>query len=597
MSFSHTRSAQTFHIPVMGTGFTIDTPLKVARYGISSVISLVDDHLTEDMRKFHCGLSGEPYEEIKSSSEDSRARRITAYLDLVDLLVSRQVLALQGSAFEVGSEITRYFELCPEGRTLDLYREMLACEDIEERARLEDALRLVAVPGRIEVNIMAKSDREHYLRGKKLPQEFSDANAALRGFANSTLRSSIVLSAGFNPRLYSYVSKFGDFFPVAGKAPKKEVVLKVSDYRSARIQSKFLAKRGVWVSEYRIESGLNCGGHVFPSVGQLMGPILDAFRANKRELFDGAFKAYAKSLASKGIALPETLGPSRLTVQGGIGTAEEDRFLRAYYEVDGTGWATPFMLVPEVVNMDDEHLEKIKNARADDVHLSDNSPFGLRFWSLRESASVLAQRERVVQGNPGSKCPSGFVRFNTEFSEIPICRASKVYQKKKLAQIEETVYDEEQRDYLVKSVLAKCCICTELAGAATKKHGINPAIATAVCCGPNIVNFSKIATLEEMVSHIYGKLSLLTNADRPHMFIRELALYVEYLRDELKEFSLELSTQSPKYFSEFAENLLGGIDYYRARAQEIVAQKQDRFVGELERLRGVIEGMVSVPVA
>ena len=33
----------TFHIPVMGTGFTIDTPLKVARYGIASVVSLVDD--------------------------------------------------------------------------------------------------------------------------------------------------------------------------------------------------------------------------------------------------------------------------------------------------------------------------------------------------------------------------------------------------------------------------------------------------------------------------------------------------------------------------------------------------------------------------
>ena len=90
MSFSYPRSAQTFHIPVMGTGFTIDTPLKVARYGISSVISLVDDHLTEDMRKFHSGLSGEPYEEIKTSSEDSRARRITAYLDLVNLLVERQ---------------------------------------------------------------------------------------------------------------------------------------------------------------------------------------------------------------------------------------------------------------------------------------------------------------------------------------------------------------------------------------------------------------------------------------------------------------------------------------------------------------------------
>jgi hypothetical protein len=31
--------SHAFHIPVLGLGFSIDTPLKVARYGISSVIS------------------------------------------------------------------------------------------------------------------------------------------------------------------------------------------------------------------------------------------------------------------------------------------------------------------------------------------------------------------------------------------------------------------------------------------------------------------------------------------------------------------------------------------------------------------------------
>ena len=35
MASSVLRSAHTFHIPVMGTGFTIDTPLRVAKYGIS----------------------------------------------------------------------------------------------------------------------------------------------------------------------------------------------------------------------------------------------------------------------------------------------------------------------------------------------------------------------------------------------------------------------------------------------------------------------------------------------------------------------------------------------------------------------------------
>ena len=71
-------SVHTFHIPVMGTGYTIDTPLRVARYGISSVISLVDDTLVEQMRRFHSEAHGEPYEEIRNGDEDPRARRISS---------------------------------------------------------------------------------------------------------------------------------------------------------------------------------------------------------------------------------------------------------------------------------------------------------------------------------------------------------------------------------------------------------------------------------------------------------------------------------------------------------------------------------------
>ncbi len=115
---------------------------------------------------------------------------------------------------------------------------------------------------------MSRGDSDAYRDGKKLPQEFSDAMAALRGFANSTLCSSIIFSAGMNPHLYGYAAKFDDFFPdhdLSGPhgVLKKKIVLKVSDYRSAVIQGKFFTKRGLWVSEYRIESGLNCGGHAY----------------------------------------------------------------------------------------------------------------------------------------------------------------------------------------------------------------------------------------------------------------------------------------------------------------------------------------------
>ncbi len=276
------RSEHTFHIPVLGTGFSIDTPLRVAKYGISSVISLVDDVLIEQMRKFHCNRAGEPYEEISSRDEDARARRITAYLNLIDRLVRRQVEKLQSSPFQSGSEIMQYYEMLPENLFKQAFHDMLATTDSEKKARLGDLLRRHAVPGSIDVNIMTKLDRDIYRNGKKLAPEFSSAMAALRGYANSTLCSSIIFSAGINRRLYNYITEFDDFYPDENGLMKKKIVLKVSDYRSAEVQGRFLAKRGLWVSEYRIESGLNCGGHTFASKGQLLGPVLEEFRRKKK---------------------------------------------------------------------------------------------------------------------------------------------------------------------------------------------------------------------------------------------------------------------------------------------------------------------------
>ena len=102
MSDVVTHSPYSFHIPVMGTGFTVDTALRVARYGISSVASLVDDKLVEQMRKHHSERTGQPYEEIPNHAEDHRARRITAYLNLMDRLVDRTSPPVAGLAVRAG---------------------------------------------------------------------------------------------------------------------------------------------------------------------------------------------------------------------------------------------------------------------------------------------------------------------------------------------------------------------------------------------------------------------------------------------------------------------------------------------------------------
>jgi len=579
----------------MGTGFTIDAPLKVARYGISSVISLLDDVLIEQMRKFHSQKNGLSFRPIRDHDKDVRASRITAYLELVNELVRGQVNDLQSSSFEPGSEITRYFEMLPDSLLKDAYIEMRSATDPSEKAAMQDSLRQYAVPGSIDVNIMTKVDRDHYRRGVKLPVEYCTAMSALRGYARSPLRSSIIFSAGINQRLYEYAGAFDDFFPNDNGVLNKKITLKVSDFRSALIQGKYLAKRGLWVSEYRIESGLNCGGHAFSSGGSLLGPILSEFKSKRTEMIDQLHEMYVGALLK--LNRPSVGSPLdvRVTVQGGIGTSDEREFLTRYYDLDGTGWGTPFLLVPEVTNVDDAHLEKLRRAREGDVYLSDVSPLNVPFWNLRESASEIARRKRLDEGRPGSLCPKGYAAADYEFSKVPICIASRGYQQLKLKQMENQSLNPEQRRLAWERIVVKSCICHDLAGGATVKNKIDPEAVTAVCAGPNIVNFSKIATLEEMISHIYGRLSLLTNPDRPHMFLRELKLNIEHFQEEFRKSKKGLVARTSKYFLEFKENLESGVEYYRRLADSACGEadeQKERFLRELDALMEEIESLL-----
>lgn len=591
-----TRSGHTFHIPVMGTGFTIDTPLRVAKYGISSVISLVDDVLVEQMRQFHCRQSGEPYQRIEASEPDARARRITAYLNLLNLLVARQVEELRSTPFEPGSEITKYFELLPDCTQRQAYEEMLASPPVTERDWMQSQLRKAVVPGSIDANIMSKSDWNTSGVGGYDNPELTDAAAALRGFALSDVHGSIVFSAGMVPRLYGYAAHFDDFFPDSQGRFRKNIILKVSDFRSAVIQGKFLAKRGLWVSEFRIESGLNCGGHAFATKGSLLGPILEEFKSSKQELVEQFHAMHKKACSQMGKTCLENPPEMRITVQGGIGTAAEDQFLLEQYELDGTGWATPFLLVPEVTNLDAEHLEKLARAGRDDVFLSNSSPFGLPFWNLRESASENSRRARIAAGRPGCDCRKGFCKlYNTEFSQTPVCVGSRFYQAKKLAELEEADIDPERRAALREEVLAKSCVCHDLAGGVTKKNNIDPDATPAVCCGPSIADFSKVATLREMADHIYGRKELPLAADRPHMFVRELQIYIDYLREESRRYGLGLSCKAPEYFSEYIANLFDAVEYYQNLGGVFKTPDQrQKILVELHALKAELEASPAI---
>src|ERR1700744_2793480 len=168
--------SHTFHIPVLGLGYSIDTPVKVARYGISSAISIVDDELIERMREYY---TSENFIPIKKSEEDYRARRITAYLNLVDELVTAQFECLRTLPFSGDNDLRRYFELLRERSQLKQgYELMLEYPDGEAKKTFQDILCGMMTMGSIDVNIMAKVDKANFAKdGMPLTSEFTDALA------------------------------------------------------------------------------------------------------------------------------------------------------------------------------------------------------------------------------------------------------------------------------------------------------------------------------------------------------------------------------------------------------------------------------------
>lgn len=559
-------SLHTFSIPVMGTGHSIDSPIRVAPYGINSVISIVDDLLVERIRKYYSNLFEFPYKNISRKAVDGRAKRITAYLNMVQDIVHQKFEELKSQSFFEQNEKTKYFEMLPDSSELKkLYQRMIKISGKEEQQILAAVLTARMKPGSIDVNIMAKVDGFSYTNnGQPMTSEFSDGSAALRGYANSKLSSSLILSAGFNPRLYNYLSEFEDFYRDVKGEIKKKIILKVSDFRSALIQGKYLAKKGLEVFEYRIESGLNCGGHAFASDGYLLPSLLKEFK-EKREMLSSAIQPLIEGFYEEnregGFKSKWILNEPRLTVQGGIGTSGEARRLLEDFEMDATGWGSPFLMVPEATTVDEATMKLLQDAKEEDLYLSGVSPLGVPFNNVRNTGSEKWHKERIEKGKPGSPCPKGFLESNTEFTESPICTASSQYQLLKISQINESELPDEKKEEQRGKVLEKACLCDHLGNGALISLGIlkEHRAPQAICPGPNIAWFDRQYSLREMIDHIYGRSEALVPADRPHMFAKELVMYVDYFKELINQ--CEDPESEFKKLTRFKNNLEDGMNY------------------------------------
>lgn len=561
------KPTHTFHIPVMGLAYTIDSPIRVGQYGISSVVSITDDELIEKMRAFYSEKFSIPYQEITQKLHDYRAERITNYLNLVDKIVKDKFENFKNELIESKSSLENYIAMLPNKTDLKNSLQHFIDEGYTLKDTIKNYLEEHLSPGEIDVNIMTKVDKDNFDRNEQLAVEFNDAHAALRGFANSNLSSSVVLSAGMNPRLYSYFENFKDFFPNSETIIKKKIILKVSDFRSALIQGSFLAKKGLWVSEYRIESGLNCGGHAFATDGYLLGPILQEFKEKKEQLIQTAHDLLVKALGQKEMPIPQKPLELKITAQGGVGTAEEHDFLLENYNLDSIGWGSPFLLVPEATSVDNETRKLLANAKEKDFYLSNISPLGVPFNSVKGTTNEFWKQKRIDENNAGSSCPKRLLALSKEHDEKGMCTASKKYQDIKLEELNNKKDTISISDFekMKTKITDKSCLCVGLVNAAYLENDIKikgQQQGIVICPGPNLAYFDKEISLANMVKHIYGNANVMTDENRPNVFVKELKMYVDYLRNEISEYTNELSAGQIKKWNLFKTNLLAGIEYY-----------------------------------
>lgn len=552
----------SFHIPVMGIAYTIDTPIKVAHLGISSVVSIIEDTLLENVRKTYTEKAGKLFKPITDVEDDAKAKRVTAYLNLLCDITQQKFQQFKESC--TMAEAKKYIQLLAEdSRIKKGFNELLQRNPSE--SALLTYVREHATPGDVDVNIMTKLDRVNYKKGVELPREYNDAHASMRGFAKSKLNGAVVLSAGLNPSLVAYMSQFDDFYPDAKGAFKKRVILKVSDYRSALIQAKFLAKKGLWITEFRLESGLNCGGHAFATDGTLMGPNLEEFRENRNTLYTEVKSIYTEVLQSAGRTVPTSELTMKITAQGGVGTSEEHAFLLNHYQLDSVGWGSPFLLVPEVACLDTKNRNALCEATEKDLYLSHISPLGVPMNNMRTSTMTAVKDKRITKEKPGSPCVKKYLAFNTEFSDKPLCTASRKYQSKKINELDSKGLNKDDYEIEYQKITEKECICTGLGTSfllendqSTKTVGEG----VSLCPGPNMAYFDRQVSLQKMVSHIYGRSNVMARNDRPHMFVKELRLNIDYLKKGIADYQREPDNKTHKRLSSFAANLHKSIDYY-----------------------------------
>lgn len=117
------------------------------------------------------------------------------------------------------------------------------------------------------------------------------------------------------------------------------------------------------------------------------------------------------------------------------------------------------------------------------------------------------------------------------------------------------------------NITEKACLCVGLANASYLENDIEikgQSQGVIICPGPNMAYFDKEVSLSKMVQHIYGNATVMTDSNRPNLFLKELKMYIDYLMNEISDTTADLTAGQIKKWNAFKNNMIEGIGYYQA---------------------------------
>jgi hypothetical protein len=208
------------------------------------------------------------------------------------------------------------------------------------------------------------------------------------------------------------------------------------------------------------------------------------------------------------------------------------------------------------------------------------------------------KQKRILDDKAGSSCPKKFLALSKEYGPKGMCSASKKYQDLKLEELDvlKDSISKEAYDKKKNSITEKACLCVGLANASYLENDIKikgQSQGVVICPGPNLAYFDKEVSLLDMVKHIYGNAIALENKNRPNVIINELKMYMDYLKNEINEFSEQITAPQVKKLKAFKSNLNDGIDYYQSlitsnnwfeKSKQNIENQLKQYKGELLQL-------------